>query len=775
VSPTAPTSLDPAHSSPESVPGPTPTSPGPGSSGPAGLARWARNDARFDVPASLVVFLVAVPLSLGIAVASDAPISAGLVAAVVGGIVAGIFGGSPLQVSGPAAGLTVVIAEVIAEFGWEATCAITVMAGLLQIVLGATRLGRFALAISPTVVTAMLAGIGISIVLGQLNVALGSTSGSSALANLGGVLSALRDPEPHAVLAALGVVVILVLWPRMPPRVRAVPGPLVAVTSMTLLAAAWLPGADRVQLGGALLDQIGTLALPEGTPLAVGGAVLTVALIASVESLLSAVAVDKLHDGPRSKLDRELVGQGLANTASGALGGLPVTGVIVRSSTNVRAGARTRASAILHGVWVAIFALLLVGLVEQIPLAALSGLLLVVGAALVRPSDIRRSRARGELWIYAVTVLGVLALNLVEGVLLGLVCALVLVAMRTLRINIDVRRSGTVPDGRELWVVDVRGSLTFLAAPMLARHLSSIPDGKVVEVDLLVDYLDPAGREQLEDWRVRYVAAGGEVVLEIPGLDHHDGSHERASKAGPLTSRSFLPWDRWQNGNRELGTAGRPAHPLAVGVREYHRRTAKTLAPVYADLADAQTPQAVFIGCVDSRVVPNLLTSSGPGDLLTIRTMGNLVPAPGSTDASVSAPLLYAVDVLGVDTVVVCGHSGCGAMTTCVSPAAPTTGPIAQWMEHADEAATAWREGHPVGRAAAAAGLSEVDQLAHVNIAIACRRVSDVLGPERDAGVTVVGLFLDVESGRLRVLREHEDTFVDLTDSELVELGHLSR
>jgi carbonic anhydrase len=765
-----------ASASPDVSPQPSPgTSGGPPRQGPAALVRWARHDARFDVPASLVVFLVAVPLSLGIAVASDAPVSAGLVAAVVGGIVAGFFGGSPLQVSGPAAGLTVVVAEIVAEFGWEATCAITVMAGLLQIVLGVSRLGRFALAISPTVVTAMLAGIGISIVLGQLNVALGHSSQPSALANLRGIVTSLGDPEPHAITAALGVVLILVLWPRLPKKVRAVPGPLVAVTSITLLAAAWLPGAERVQLGDALLEQIGSLALPDGTPLAVGGAVLTVALIASVESLLSAVAVDKLHDGPRSKLDKELLGQGMANAASGALGGLPVTGVIVRSSTNVTAGARTRASAILHGVWVAVFALLLVGLVEQVPLAALAGLLLVMGSYLVRPSDIRRSHSRGEHWVYAATVLGVLALNLVEGVLIGLACALVLVLSRTLRIKIDVRRAGTVPDGRELWVVDVSGSLTFLAAPMLARHLGSIPDGKVVEVDLLVDYLDPAGREQLEDWRERYTAAGGEVVLEIPGLDHHDGSDERASKAGPLTSRSFLPWDRWQNGNRMLGSEGRVAHPLAVGVREYHRRTAQTLAPVYADLAAGQSPQAVFIGCVDSRVVPNLLTSSGPGDLFTVRTMGNLVPVPGSEDSSVAAPLLYAVDVLGVDTVVVCGHSGCGAMTTCMDPSAPTDGPIAQWMSHADEAEAAWRAGHPLGRAAAAAGLGEIDQLAHVNIAVACRRVRDVLGPERDAAVTVVGMFLDVESGMLRVLREEEGAFVDLTDSELVELGHLAR
>ncbi len=772
-------------------------SPGsPAGSGPPGglpsprdlgrsLTGWARRDARFDVPASLVVFLVAVPLSLGIAVASGAPVAAGLIAAAVGGILAGIVGGAPLQVSGPAAGLTVVVAEVVAEFGWEATCAITAMAGLLQLVLGATRLGRYALAISPTVVAAMLAGIGISIVLGQLNVALGSTSQPSAWANLQSIGSSLLSPDSHALLAATGVVVILLLWPRMPARVKAVPGPLVAVTLLTLMAAAWLPDAERVDLGGALLDQIGTVAMPEGTPLAVAGAVLTVALIASVESLLSAVAIDKLHDGPRARLDRELVGQGVANTASGALGGLPVTGVIVRSATNVAAGARTRASAILHGVWVLVFALLLVGLVEQIPLAALAGLLLVMGTGLVKPADVRRSRARGELWIYVATVVGVLALNLVEGVLIGLVGALLLTLWRTAQVKVDVREAGPAPDGRALWVVEVHGSVSFLALPVLARRLATVPEGQVVEVDLLVDYLDPAARDQIDDWRSRYEAQGGQVVVEHSGPAGEEAAAERAAKSRPVSPRAWLPWGAWQNGGADLGTTA-PAHPLAVGVREYHRRTSASLQPVYDELREGQAPRAAFLGCVDSRLVPNQLTSSGPGDLFTIRTMGNLAPADGDDDGAVSAPVLYAVDQLGVEVVVVCGHSGCGAMTAAVAsdeaagPAAGAEGaagadasdPVDRWLRHAAPSVSAWRAQHPVGASAAAAGDGEVDQLAQVNVAVTLDRLREVLGAERLERVRLVGLFFRIDDGSLSVLRD--DAFVDLTDAELDRLAHLA-
>ncbi len=317
---------------------------------------------RYDVPASLVVFLVALPLSLGIAVASDAPPLAGLIAAIVGGLVAGALGGSPLQVSGPAAGLTVVVATLIAEFGWKVTCAITVCAGLLQILFGVTRLGRAALAISPMVVHAMLAGIGITIALQQIHVLLGGESHSSAWHNI--VALPVHVTEFDAAGAALGVLVIgiLVGWRRAPAALRRIPGPLVAIVVAS--AVALIAGLDvpRIALNGSLIDALHLPGLPDGNWGGFAAGVLTVALIASVESLLTAVAVDRMHTGVRSNLDRELVGQGAANMVSGAIGGLPITGVIVRSSANVAAGARTRASAMLHGLWVLAFALPFAGL-----------------------------------------------------------------------------------------------------------------------------------------------------------------------------------------------------------------------------------------------------------------------------------------------------------------------------------------------------------------------------------------------------------------------------
>jgi carbonic anhydrase len=747
-----------------SAPGASPSDSSRPEPQPQRLANWWRRDARFDLAASLVVFLVAVPLSLGIAVASGAPVAAGLIAAAVGGIVAGLLGGSPLQVSGPAAGLTVVVAETVNTFGWRTTCAITAAAGLVQIVLGVSRVGRYALAISPTVVRAMLAGIGVSIVLGQLNIALGGSSRSSAFANLKEYGTTLASVHVQSLIAASLVVALLFAWPRLPARVRVVPGPLVAVVGVTVLAAFVLPDAERVDLGGSLLSQIGLPRIGEVSWLAFAGAVVTVAVIASVESLLSAVAVDKLHGRSRANLDRELLGQGSANALSGMVGGLPITGVIVRSATNVAAGARTRASAVLHGVWVLAFSLLLAGLVEQIPLAALAGLLIVMGIQLVKPADIREAHARGEAWIYLATVLGVLAMNLVEGVLIGLSLALLIVLWRMARVRVDVRRAGDGLDGREHWVVEVRGTLSFLSVPRLVKGLGSVPEGHAVEVDLLVDYMDAACEEQLELWRSRYTSHGGDVVVERPS-----GTREqvRPEKATVLSPRSFLPWPHWQNGDAPTAT-----HRLAHGIREYHRRGTPALAPVYEELVGGQSPDAFFLSCVDSRVVPNLLTSSGPGDLFTTRTMGNLVPTLGTPDASVAAPLAYAIDALDVPTVVVCGHSGCGAMKAALAPPASAVpgDPVAEWMVHAQPSIEEWRGGHPVGRAAAEAGYGEADQLSQVNVAVGLDHLRAYAG-ERAEGLTFVGLWLRVADGSLLILRPGEngedDRFVELTPAEL--------
>src|SRR5271166_3546144 len=215
------------------------------------------SNLRHDLPASLVVFLVALPLSLGIAIASGAPLMAGLIAAVVGGIVAGTVGGSALQVSGPAAGLTVVVAGLIEDFGWPMTCVITICAGALQILFGVIRVARSALGVAPVVVHAMLAGIGVTIVLQQIHVLMGGDSRSSAWENIKALPNGILHHELHEVIVGGLVIAILLVWPKLPPKIRFVPGALVAIVTATAVAMLVNLDVDRINLSGNFFQAIG--------------------------------------------------------------------------------------------------------------------------------------------------------------------------------------------------------------------------------------------------------------------------------------------------------------------------------------------------------------------------------------------------------------------------------------------------------------------------------------------------------------------------------------
>ncbi|GLE52643.1 SulP family inorganic anion transporter [Mycobacterium montefiorense] len=465
---------------------------------------------RHDLSASLVVFLVALPLSLGIAIASDAPVLAGLIAAIVGGIVGGAIGGSPLQVSGPAAGLTVVVADLIGQFGWKITCFITVCAGIMQVLLGFSRVARAALAIAPVVVHAMLAGIGITIARQQVHVLLGGESKSSAWSNVIELPHQIINAHRPGVLLGLLVIGIMIAWRWAPAKVASVPGPLVAIVVATIVSLVFPFHVSRIELDGSVLEALQLPRIPDGNWGAVVIGIITVTLITSVQSLLTAVSIDSMHHGPRTDFNRELIGQGASNIVSGAIGGLPIAGVIVRSAANVNAGAKTRAATILHGFWILLFALPFAELVEQIPSAALAGLLIVIGMQLLAPAHIETALKTGDLTVYLVTVVAVVFLNLLHGVMIGFALAIALTGWRVIRTKIVAKPAG------DEWRVVVQGACTFLALPRLTRVLASVPEGTTVTVHLLVSYMDHAAHQAISDWQRQHHATGGAV--EIHGV-----------------------------------------------------------------------------------------------------------------------------------------------------------------------------------------------------------------------------------------------------------------
>lgn len=475
----------------------------------AGAAGSIRSVLASDVPASLVVFLVAVPLCMGIALASGAPIMSGLIAGVVGGLVVGLFGGAPLLVSGPAAGLAVMVFGFINEMGFAVTCAAVAAAGLIQMAMGGLKVARTALAISPAVIHGMLAGIGILIVLGQLHIVLGGSPQANAWQNLKELPGQIAELHGPATILGLLTIGILVLWQVMPKsKLKQVPGPLVAVVGASAAAALWGADVKRVVLAGDFFSSLQLPQLPQGHWGAFIVATLSLALVASAESLLSAVATDKMHTGPRANLDKELLAQGLANTVSGLAGGLPITGVIVRSAANITAGAKTRASAVLHGVWMLLFVTLLAGLLGLVPLTVLAGLLVFVGVKLVNTHHIQELRRRGELPVYLVTVGGVVGINLLAGIALGLALAVGRLLWQLGKVQVHVKQHGDVHQVR------VGGALTFVGVPKLSAALATVPMGAKVELDLAVETLDHSGYEALESWSETHRKTGGHVYME---------------------------------------------------------------------------------------------------------------------------------------------------------------------------------------------------------------------------------------------------------------------
>ncbi|MGW0613453.1 bifunctional SulP family inorganic anion transporter/carbonic anhydrase [Streptomyces sp. NPDC002788] len=663
-----------------------------------------------DVSASIAVFLIALPLSLGIALATGAPLQAGLVAAAVGGLVAGRLGGSPLQVSGPAAGLTVVTADLIQRYGWRTTCAITVLAGLAQLGLGCLRVARGALAVSPAIVHGMLAGIGVTIAVAQLHIMLGGTPQSSVPDNLRALPAQLADMRPASVSVSVLTLALLLLWPRLPGRagrlLRKVPAALVAVAGAT--AAAALAGLRLPEVDLPSWSNHALAGLPEGPVLGLVAAVLTTTLVCSVQSLLGAVAVDKLVAGRpglsarvgRSDLDRELLGQGAANIVSGSLGGLPIAGVAVRSSANVHAGAVSRNSTMLHGVLVVIATLLMVPILEFIPLASLAALVMAVGIQMVSLNHIRTVTRHREVWVYAVTTLGVVFLGVLQGVALGGAMAVGVALHRLTRTRI------THEEREGVHHVHVRGQLTFLAVPRLSRALHLVPHGADTVVELDGSFMDHAAYETLQDWRKTHTSQGGTV--EISG--RHSGI--RITEPRDFTGCRCRPWTPWRNhqcdrarsapllGNDPDGNdgtdrcepdppgtgGGGSGHDLARGISAFQRNTAPLVRGELARLArEGQRPSQLFLTCADSRLVTSMITSSGPGDLFVVRNVGNLVPRPGeeSGDDSVAAAIEYAVEVLRVRHITVCGHSGCGAMQALLDsePDGERT-PLKRWLRH---------------------------------------------------------------------------------------------
>ena len=490
--------------------------------------RLSGHSISHDVMASFVVFLVALPLCMGVAIASGLSPVAGIITGIVGGLLVGSISGSPLQVSGPAAGLTVLVWQLLQQYGLGMLSVILLLAGLMQAAAGILKLGQWFRAVSPAVIHGMLAGIGILIFASQLHVMLDGKPVGSGLDNLQALPGRLADamsvngPSLHALAIGTLTIGVIVGWARFaPPRLKIIPGPLIAICVAVLVAALLKLDIHYVDISDNIWAVIQFPSLQNFSRIFEAPVVFSaasVAFIASAETLLCASAVDQMHQGPRTRYDRELLAQGIGNLVCGALGVLPMTGVIVRSSANVDAGAKTRASAIIHGFWLLIFVVVLPFSLRYIPVASLAGILVFTGYKLAYPKVIPRllQFGRSEVAIYVSTIVVIVSLDLLKGVIFGLLLSI----FKLLYVfsHLHIERDDHEAENRVH--LKLSGSATLIRLPKLAAVLEQVnPRAEVLIQFEKLDYIDHACLDLLANWERQHCAAGGNLVIEWEELN----------------------------------------------------------------------------------------------------------------------------------------------------------------------------------------------------------------------------------------------------------------
>ena len=500
---------------------------------------------KYDVPSAIVVFLVALPLCLGIALASGAPLFSGLIAGIVGGLIVAPLSGSPLGVSGPAAGLAVIVYGAIEELGAYPTfLAAVVVAGITQMILGALRAGVIGYYFPSSVIKGMLSGIGIIIFLKQIPHAVGydadpegdlsfiQQDGHNTFSELKWMLDSLNPTA--TLIAALGLA-ILILWERpfmkklsfttiiQGPLVTVVMGILIAMNTTTIEG--WILTADHMVaipvtegLDG-FLGQFTTPDMSAFTNPAIYTIGITMAVVASLETLLCVEATDKLDPFKRiTPTNKELWAQGAGNVVSGLIGGLPITQVIVRSSANIQSGGRTKASAFIHGSLLLICAYAIPKVLNMIPLAALAAILLIVGWKLAKPALFIAMWKKGqsEFIPFTVTVVGIVMTDLLTGIALGLVVAIVYILWDNFKLpyKFDIKNYKAGEPIR----IEFSESVSFLNKASIQRTLNTLPDGVRVVLDARNSLrIHPDVVEIVEQFQIN--AATRDITVECLGFD----------------------------------------------------------------------------------------------------------------------------------------------------------------------------------------------------------------------------------------------------------------
>lgn len=622
-------------------------------------ATWTLRELDGDARSGLAVALAALPITLAVALASDVAPGAALVAAVAGGLLASTLGGSPVVITAPAAALAVLTGSIVDRHGLPGMLVVTIVAGLTQITLGLGTLGRIARLVPRSVLHGFDVGLGALLLVGQLPRMLGleAPDESHVFDVITHVGTYVREVSPTAIGIGLFSLCTMLFLPRAVP---AVPAAFVAVAVPTLLVLVTGVSEEALPMlePGTLQFELRFDASAGELPALVGDGLL-VAAVCSVQSLRTLSLVHAART--EIDVDRELVSQGVANVAVGLLHGIPVSAVPKRSTLALEAGGRTRRAGWLASVFLLGLALLVLPIAPKIPIAALGGVVVALAVRLLGLSELVRiarvDRAEGAVLVLTAGSMGLFDFE--AGIQAGVVAALALGLVRGSRGRIQLEGGA---DGAPHHL-ELGGPLTFVhvaALDRLAPRLDALgPDhGLVIDVRH-VDQLDHTAASHLWQLIERERARGMRVALLAPRADVARALAAIDEEAKTLVAMREQDLDRILSRSRSRHAARR----IAQGVARFRSEVRAQLTPLFSELADGQEPHTLFVTCCDSRVAPNLITATQPGELFIVRNIGALVPPASSESGNdEGAAIEYAVEALGVRQIVVCGHSKCGAM-----------------------------------------------------------------------------------------------------------------
>ncbi len=728
-----------------------------------------------DLKSGLVVFFVALPLCLGIALASGAPLLSGLLAGIVGGILVGLFSGSHTSVSGPAAGLSAVVAAQILSLGsYSAFLTAVILAGLFQIILGAVKGGVIAAFFPSSVIKGLLAAIGVIIILKQIPHLVGHDSdpeGEMAFSQpdfentFSELIRMFGDVQLGASVIGLVSVALLILWDHWKPLKQSLMPAPVAVVLFGVTAGLWFEQLGdpwlikpshlvQVPVAGDVGEFLRLLPRPDFSQWAnpaIYTAGVTLAIVASLETLLNLQAVDRLDPQQRtSPPNRELLAQGIGNVACGLIGGLPVTSVVIRGSVNVIAGGKTKRATLVHGALLLVSVPLIPTWLNTIPLSCLAAILLMTGIKLASPALVKQMWREGRYQFipFAATVTAIVFTDLLIGIVIGLAVAVGFILNSNMRR--PVRRFVEKHLGGDVVHIELANQESFLNRAALSQVLAEVPrNGRVLLDAQNTDYIDPDVLALIRDFKEQAGPARG---IEV-------------SLIGFLSEYKFEDQIQYVDySTRELQETLTPPQVLQI-LKDGHerartgRRLTRDFSRQVRATAEGQHPLAVALSCIDSRTPVELIFDLGMGDIFSIRVAGNI------TSRKVLASAEYGCAVAGAKLMLVIGHTRCGAVSAAVKflgsglTAAEATG-----CQHLDSIVNAIQRSANGMTSQAASdpssteGLAIVDAVARENVLRVVqeiRRQSRTLdGLVRERRIAIVGAMYDVVTGGIEFLVE---------------------